>query len=210
MTTFGSIGTLAVDTMTVTQAATSTGDITITVGGNITNYAHTVNVTAGESTVNIAAAIEAMLQGSPTVTAAYTVGGSGSEVTITQITPSATQPTLTFVDTDSTGVLVTTPGVVNPSGNTTHVDAVYTLTVGGALNTGTLTVAFSDGTINQSPTALVTAGETAANVAIAIAAALNANVPISAVYTAAASGDQVTITQKTAAANVTMTVTVTG
>ena len=193
--------------LVVSGADTTAGTYTVSVNGSDTT---SITTPGADTAAQVATLIATAFASDATYT--VTVDGTNtSQVDFVQktatngaVTPSMAAGTgvgLSGAGTSTTTGVTATPGTAE----------VYTLSVNsGATVAATLSVGFSDESINQTVSVGVTAGETAASVASAIASALNGNTTIHGPYTAAASGSTVTVTANAAATNKTIVTPING
>lgn len=196
-TTPGVTAVAEVTTLTVTHAADAAGNVTVTLNGT----AHTVAVLQNDTPAQVATKITTVVD----ALADYGAVAADAVVTITAANARA-EADATFAAA-ATGVTatveVTTPGVDG-------VAEVNTLTVVGTMaSAATIAVAFNDGTINKSVNTAVLAGDTAAQIATKIAAAMELDANIGAAYTVTAVDNTVVFTKDAAGAVVT-TITASG
>lgn len=103
-------GTAQVETATVGSGASASADVIVTVtGAGITGSPLAVNVavTNGDTAAQVATKIRAALNATAAITALYTVGGTGADVTLTKTVAAANDGTLNVAidgTTNSTGV----------------------------------------------------------------------------------------------------------
>ena len=196
----------------VTVGATTAGDVSVTFNDGTINKPVDVTVAASDTAAVVAGKIAAKLAVDSDISGAYTVTATGDTVEVEAKTPAASKIiTVNVNDPNTTGVKAdaakeTKQGEAPVTGVAQEVEFKVTA---GATAAGDLSVTFKDGTIDKSVVVAVAANDTAAVVAGKIVAALAADSDISGAYTVTATGDTVTVKAKTAAANKTITVTVT-
>lgn len=204
------IATVAIDT-----AAAGTINVIVTAAGMTGNpKTVAVPVLATDTTSDaIAAKVRTALNADADINSFFTVGGTGAAIILTAKTI-ATNDTNMNINLSKNGTTIITDAA--SSNNATlgalAVAEVNTITINDpATATGTMTVAFNDTTINKTVNVSVLQGDTTAQVAAKVAAALIADTQINAAYnvTYTAGSSNIVITRKTVG-DITITITIGG
>lgn len=198
----------AATTLAAKTTATVAAAVKNTVAGTVTTVNGSDLATGGTGALSVVSATS-----SNTAAATVSVVGGKLFVTNTGIGSS----TITFIVADSTGATVAgsyadTVGAVATLSAPTQVTGAnivaatqdtWTETFGAASTSGTLALAFNDGTINKTISVNLLGSEADTAVASAVSTALNADTSITGVYTVSVATNTVTIKQTTPAAAVT-------
>lgn len=185
----------------LTAAAAAANDATMNISiadgtssgvGSVPSSTNTTAGVAPDDDAAVAAKVIAALDGVAAITALYTVGGTGADVTLTRTVPAANDATLNIAYTNGTCTGLTP-------------DASSTNTTAGAANgAGNATVVVTGAALENSPITFsvpVAAGDNASAWAGKVRTALAANENIADAYTVSGATDKIVLTAKSAVAN---------
>jgi len=181
----GVAGAPQVTTIKVFNGVTTAATAKVTIGGVATDVVLTA---ADDTTAEVATKIAAAFTGS----AEWTVAAVGDTVTFTKIGTITNNVAIAY-DATTTG----TVAVVTPQTTGVAPQKVLTKTaVTKQANATQIVVNVTDGTIDEDITVAVLAGDTTAQIAAKIVAALNLNATFGTDYVASVDGSNVVITHK--------------